>query len=131
MAGSFILYVMLVVCPIHSSYVIACLICKLLFCREYNIKLHDIYSDLTDEALDEALQNIIGLNRSVGAEGARARLHSHGITVPRQRVRDAMERIDPAGVAIRALHPKLQRRTYAVAGPNSLWHIDGNHKLIR
>ena len=122
---------MLVICPIHSNYVIACLICILLFCREYNIKLHDIYSDLTDEALDETLQNIIGLNRSVGAEGARARLRSHGITVPRQRVRDAMERIDPAGVAFHALHPKLQRRTYAVAGPNYLWHIDGNHKWIR
>ena len=95
-AGSFILYVILAICPIHSNYVIACLICKLLFCRAYNIKLRDIYSDLTDEALDEALQNIIGLNRSVGAEGARARLRSHGITVPRQRVRDAMECIDPA-----------------------------------
>ena len=131
MAGSFIVYVMLVICPTHSNYVITCLIYKLFLCREYNIKLHDIYSDLTDEALDETLQNIMGLNRSVGAEGAIARLRSHCITVPRQRLRDVMELTDPAGVVIRALHSKLQRRTYAVAGPNSLWHIDGNYKLIR
>ncbi len=25
----------------------------------------------------------------------------------------------------------LHRRKYKVAGPNSLWHIDGNHKLVR
>lgn len=25
----------------------------------------------------------------------------------------------------------LKRREYSVAGPNALWHIDGNHKLIR
>ncbi len=25
----------------------------------------------------------------------------------------------------------LSRRQYSVPGPNSLWHIDGNHKLIR
>lgn len=25
----------------------------------------------------------------------------------------------------------LRRRQYSVPGPNSLWHIDGNHKLIR
>ena len=54
-----------------------------------------------------------------------------GVTIQRQRVRDAMERNDPAGVALRALQPQLQRRQYKVAGPNSLWHIDGNHKLIR
>ncbi len=100
-------------------------------CREYDISLRGRYSDLTDASLDETLRGLIGLNRNVGSEGARARLQSQGIRMQRRRVREAMERIDPAGVAIRALKPTLQRRTYAVAGPNSLWHIDGNHKLIR
>lgn len=27
--------------------------------------------------------------------------------------------------------PPIQRRGYYVAGPNALWHLDGNHKLIR
>ena len=28
-------------------------------------------------------------------------------------------------------HKTSRRRVYSVEGPNSLWHIDGNHKLIR
>ena len=100
-------------------------------CREYDIPLRGRYSDLTDTALDDTLRGLIGLNSNVGSEGARARLQSQGINMQRRRVRAAMERIDPAGVAIHALQPTLQRRTYAAAGPNSLWHIDGNHKLIR
>ncbi len=30
-----------------------------------------------------------------------------------------------------ALPPAIQRRTYSVLGPNTLWHVDANHKLIR
>ena len=41
-----------------------------------------------------------------------------------------MLRVDPGGAAVRASMTN-KRRTYAVAGPNSLWHIDGNNKLIR
>lgn len=41
-----------------------------------------------------------------------------------------MARIDPSGAALRSV-VSIERRTYSVAGPNSLWHIDGNHKLIR
>ena len=29
------------------------------------------------------------------------------------------------------MHSPIQRRTYSVAGPNALWHLDGNHKLIK
>ena len=50
--------------------------------------------------------------------------------VQRYRVRESLERVDPGGAAVRAVQ-SIQRRTYTVAGPNSLWHIDGNHKLIR
>ncbi|XP_014670828.1 PREDICTED: uncharacterized protein LOC106811640 [Priapulus caudatus] len=41
-----------------------------------------------------------------------------------------MWRVDPAGVALRS-QKAIKRRTYAVEAPNSLWHLDGNHKLIR
>lgn len=40
--------------------------------------------------------------------------------------------MDPDGTALRALANRtLRRRTYSVPAPNSMWHIDGNHKLIR
>ena len=51
--------------------------------------------------------------------------------VQRWRVRDVMLQMDPAGAALRGLLKKPHRRIYRVAGPNSLWHVDGNHKLIR
>ena len=43
-----------------------------------------------------------------------------------------MRRVNPEGVLLRALELNVvRRRSYQVQGPLSLWHIDGNHKLIR
>ncbi|XP_046871238.1 uncharacterized protein LOC124463537 [Hypomesus transpacificus] len=42
-----------------------------------------------------------------------------------------MVRVNPRAVALRAMSQRLHRRSYCVTGPNSLWHLDGNHKLIR
>ena len=91
----------------------------------------DRYSALTDVALDKKVQEAIGANKRLGMEGVRAKLKAMGAVVQRARVRDSMERVDPVGIAMRALKPKLQRSRYVVAAPNSLWHVDGNHKLIR
>ena len=41
-----------------------------------------------------------------------------------------MARIDPEGTALRTQNI-LHQREYRVQGPNNLWHIDGNRKLIR
>jgi hypothetical protein len=57
-------------------------------------------------------------------------LRSNGVRVPRERVRESLRRIDTWGIATRWAEI-IPRRRYHVAGPNSLWHIDGNHKLIR
>lgn len=32
---------------------------------------------------------------------------------------------------IRKVLRRLQRRTYQSQGPNHIWHIDSNHKLVR
>ena len=57
-------------------------------------------------------------------------LRSCGVHVPRRRVRESIMRVDPNGVRSR-LRQALRRRKYLVPGPNSLWHVDGYHKLIR
>ncbi|CAL8258413.1 unnamed protein product [Arctogadus glacialis] len=57
-------------------------------------------------------------------------MHSK-LMVQRSRVRSSMLRVNPAAAAARTMSQTLQRRAYRVAGPNSLWHIDGNHKFIR
>jgi len=57
-------------------------------------------------------------------------LKSKNIIVLRNRLRESIQRIDAFGTIIR-LTNTISRRKYQVAGPNALWHIDGNHKLIR
>jgi hypothetical protein len=58
-------------------------------------------------------------------------LQSEGFRITRQRLRDSIQRVDALGVVNRRINNILPRRTYKVAGPNALWHIDGHHKLIR
>ena len=55
---------------------------------------------------------------------------SKGIRIPRWRLRDSMHRMDTHGVLERKAG-RLHRRVYDVTGPNHLWHIDTNHKLVR
>ena len=55
---------------------------------------------------------------------------SQGVRVQRQRLRKSIKRVDPVGRRIRAINT-IQRRVYNVHSPLSLWHMDGNHKLIR
>ena len=66
----------------------------------------------------------IGQKRLVGA------LRSRGLRIPGSRVRTCLREIDPSGTALR-WRATIYRRKYFVPTPNSLWHIDGNHKLIR
>ena len=48
----------------------------------------------------------------------------------RWRVSDCLRRMDPIGTALR-WRMLIHRRKYFVPYPNSLWHIDSCHKLIR
>ncbi|KAF4115484.1 hypothetical protein G5714_002973 [Onychostoma macrolepis] len=98
--------------------------------RQFFISLRCRYSRISDAQLDERIRELVGVNYELGPEAVRARLHAEGTIVQRRRVRASMLRIDPEGAAYRAMSHLLQRRVYRVAGPNSLWHIDGNHKLI-
>lgn len=57
-------------------------------------------------------------------------LEQKGVRVQRMRLRDSIHRVDDEGVANRK-KGRLHRRVYNVKGPNHLWHVDTNHKLIR
>jgi hypothetical protein len=48
---------------------------------------------------------------------------------PRAQVREIMARMDPEGNDGRVTE-KTRRRVYSVPFVNSLWHMDGHHKLI-
>lgn len=57
-------------------------------------------------------------------------LEAMGIHVPRKKVRQFLSEVDPIGTASR-WSQSIQRRTYNVATPNSLWHLDAHLKLSR
>ena len=57
-------------------------------------------------------------------------LRSCGIVVPRMRLRKALHSIDPISSSLR-WRPRVQRRSYCVPGPMSLWHIGKVSQKIR
>lgn len=57
-------------------------------------------------------------------------LRGMGLRVQRSRVRDSLMRIYPRGIETR-FRQALHQRRYNVSMSNSLWHIDGYHKLIK
>lgn len=98
------------------------------------------YSDISDEQLDLIHEELtspdtdqarggfltpnIGRRRFIGA------LRSRGIRVQRSRVCECLRRMDPIGTSLR-WRLVIYRRKYSVPAPNSLWHFDGAHKLVR
>ncbi|KAJ7580486.1 hypothetical protein C8J56DRAFT_732946, partial [Mycena floridula] len=47
-----------------------------------------------------------------------------------RRVTASLKRVDNLGRTLRN-NQTIRRRKYSVKRPNSLWHLDGHHKLIR
>ena len=88
------------------------------------------YSNISDAALDGAVQEIQGHHPGVGIRMLTGHLKRQGLTVQRERVRQSLLRTDPSGV-LQRWRDSIRRRVYSVPFPQALWHIDGNHKLIR
>ena len=57
-------------------------------------------------------------------------LESRGVNISTTRLRECLSEVDPVNTALRWSLP-ISRRVYSVPCANALWHIDGNHKLIR
>ncbi|KAE8296881.1 hypothetical protein D5F01_LYC05655 [Larimichthys crocea] len=72
---------------------------------------------------------ILSNTPNAGETYVRGSLRSRGIRIQRWRVRQILQEIDPIGRCFRRSQA-IRRRIYHVAGPNELWHIDGNHKLV-
>ena len=92
--------------------------------------LYRRFSDISDDDLIEIVRDIVRNQPHVGCSVVLGVLRSRGIHVQRDRCRSALAITDPIASALR-WGAAVQRRTYSVPGPNSLWHIDGHHCLIR
>ena len=100
--------------------------------HEYGLSTSVVFTPLSDEELDEVVKDVkrdfvqSGYRMVVGV------LRSRGLKIQERRVMESLRRVDTEGVLMRSLQLRLiNRREYTVYGPNALWHIDTNHKLIR
>lgn len=92
--------------------------------------LADPFTDISDQELDCVVRDFQNRHPNSGQVLTHGYLNSIGIHVQRYRVRGSIARVDPLGPLLRRRQP-ITRRRYSVRGPNSLWHIDGHHSLIR
>ena len=90
-----------------------------------------LYSIITDNELDLKIEAVISNFPDIGYRRIMGELERQRLRICRTRVRDALRRVDRCGVTSRWLKGPVSRRCYNVKSPLSLWHIDGNHKLIR
>lgn len=88
------------------------------------------YTAISEAELDELVLNFVVNFPTAGQKTLAGHLSTLGYRIQRIKIRDSLYRVDPWGVKLRRRR-LLHRRKYKVAGPNSLWHIDGNHKLVR
>ena len=88
------------------------------------------YSPISDVDLDSLVNDFVSNFPTAGQKTLAGHLRTLGHRIQRIRIRESLYRVDPFGVEQRSRR-LLHRRRYKVPGPNSLWHIDGHHKLVR
>ena len=97
--------------------------------REYQISPNR-YAVITDDELDNLVGEITRASPLTGEKTVNGKLRCQGIYLQRWRIRESLHRVDPMRIEFRKRRV-LHRRFYSVKSPNSLWHLDGHHKLIR
>ena len=88
------------------------------------------FTTISDEQLCEKAMKIKHDMPEIGYNMLRGVLRAQGIHVSISRVQQCLSQIDPVNTALRWATP-TSRRQYTVPYPNFIWHLDGNHKLIR
>jgi hypothetical protein len=87
------------------------------------------FDELSDHDLDLLVTVFKAEKPSSGLRYLIGFLRRHGLRVQRERVRKSLRRVDGLGQELRR-RKTIQRGKYTVPRPNSLWHLDGHHKLI-
>ena len=97
---------------------------------DFSILTSKPFYNISDDDLSKVISEIKEEWPRSGYRMVQGFLRAKGMRIPQQRVRTIMRQIDPIGTVARWSYT-VKRRVYSVSGPNALWHIDGNHKLIR
>ena len=98
--------------------------------NQYELTNMNRFTAINDEQLDAIVSEIKGSSPDCGSKLLSGYLRARNIHVQRRRVRESLTRVDPLGIQARRCRT-VHRRVYNVSRPLALWHLDGNHKLIR
>ena len=99
--------------------------------EEFDLSELRRFSDISDQEIDNIIKDFISIHGATsGYRFIAGFFHSKGIKIQRRRIRESLHRVDPENVVSR-WGAVISRRTYYVPWPNSLWHVDGHHSLIR
>ena len=82
-------------------------------------------SIISDEDLDSVILQLRQQFTRAGITILHGMLQQLGYQIPCERIRQSLHRIDPVHYIFGCI--RIRRRTYSVAGPNALWHHDGQH----
>ena len=88
------------------------------------------FTCITDDDLKCVMSDIKREMPELGQSMIRGVLESRGIHVSTTRIRECLFQIDSINNTLCWSSP-ISKQVYSVPRLNSLWHIDGNHKLIR
>ena len=98
--------------------------------RMYDLSKLD-FTPISEEDLDHHVLEIAKQFPQSGESMVKGILLQRGIKVQRMKLRDSLHRVDEEGIQRRRLGRLTKKSVYAVRGPNHLWHVDTNHKLVR
>ena len=98
--------------------------------EEEGVSRETFYTSISDNDLDRLVLDIKALHPNDGEVMMMGHLTSRDICIPRARLRASIHRVDHDNTVARR-SVTVYRRVYYADGPNAVWHIDGNHKLIR
>ena len=94
--------------------------------HQANQSLH--HSEISDGDLDHLVTLLRLHYRRAGIRMLDGMLRRLGHRVQYERIRQSLLRIDPIRRVFERI--RIRRRHYNVAGPNALWHHDGQHGMI-
>ena len=88
------------------------------------------FTNISDQDLETYLKDIKASHSSCGEVMIQGHLIHSGVKVPRERLRAAIHHVDHTNTVARR-SSVIRRRIYTTPHPNFVWHLDGNHKMIR
>ncbi|KAK7037412.1 hypothetical protein VNI00_011162 [Paramarasmius palmivorus] len=103
---------------------------KTLTSRMDEANIEHRFPKISDNQIDQLVKKYA--NAKIGSGGRYVTGYirgTHRLKVPRYRIFQSLKRLSRVSKILRTTKT-INRRKYEVKRPNSLWHVDGHHKLI-